>query len=116
MVEAIVETGSGLEKQYWYYHLGLVIPLVAALSPALLYDRIPMGTASRPIKACLVGVLIAVLSYVGMKYVIPERHPLKQAVLCGLLCAEVMVFSGGAFPSMAGITLWLFFYFHSIHA
>ena len=46
---------------------------------------------------------------------IKENDAMAKAALIGLLSAEVMVFTNESSKvSMAGITLWLFFYFHSV--
>ena len=42
------------------------------------------------------------------------KKTIQAAILCGLLSAETLVFSGSKMPGMAGITLWLFFYYHSV--
>ena len=108
-------TGGSSVGKFHYYTMGLIIPLLASMSPYIMYKiPIPEDKVTRPIKACIVGAIIAVACYYPMKHVTKEPKPLAQAILCGLLCAEAMAFGGGKFPSMAGITLWLFFYFHSV--
>lgn len=110
--------GVSVPNDKWFYTGGLVVPALAIFLPTILYkeaDKIQaLQKLSMPIKAVLVGVIITLICWVLMTYVFTEKNPLQSAVLCGLLAAEVMTFSGAKIPTMAGITLWLFFYFHSV--
>lgn len=101
------------KNKNWYYTFGLLVPLLAIYSPIFLWDKVQVNVR-QPIKACIIGFIIAVVCYFLMKYVLVEKFPLKQSVLAGLLTAEVMTFAGGKYPNMAVVTLWLFFYFNAV--
>lgn len=110
--------GMEINKHKWNYTAGLIVPLIGVFAPTVLFDQVnkinALKNVQQPIKAVLVGTIITLLCWVLMSYVIKEKNPLHTAVLCGLLSAQVMVFSGSKFPGMASITLWLFFYYNSI--
>ena len=103
------------KSPYWFFTLGLIVPLLASILTVKLGKLPPPFPMEHPLKAVLYGVIITILSYYIMKYIIIEKHPLKQSILIGLLCAEVMVFvNDDTTISMALVALWLFFYFHSV--
>ena len=104
------------KPKYWNYTIGLIVPLLAALSPSLIYPLIEKFIGKelpKEILGLVTGTIIGLLTIIPFG-LLREDNVLGKSILCGLLCAEVMVFSGGAFPSMAGIALWLFFYWHSV--
>ena len=106
--------GTGITRAHTW---GLVIPLAAALSPMLLSKYASVQGAPAPVNALLAGAVVAGAVYLLMTRVplLQERDALAKAVLCGLLVAEIMVLKPyGAIPSMATITLWLFFYYHTM--
>ena len=107
--------GTGLTRAHTW---GLVVPLAVALSPVLLSKYVSVKGAPAPVNALLAGAVVAVAVYVLMTRVplLEEaKNALAKAVLCGLLVAEIMVLKPyGAIPSMATITLWLFFYYHTM--
>ena len=95
---------------------GLVVPLLASLSPMVLsryaFDGVPTA-----VNALIAGGVVAGACWVLMSHVplFTETHALSKAVLCGLLVAEVMVLSpSNRLPTMTALTLWLFFYFYSV--
>jgi len=106
---------NGNNSPYWFFTLGLIVPLIASILTVKLGKLPPPFPMEHPLKAVLYGSIIALFSYIIMKYIIIEKHPLKQSILIGLLCAEVMVFvHDNTNISMGLISLWLFFYFHSV--
>ncbi len=100
------------EKSLHYYTKGLIVPLLSCLGGSYLYNYINIDL-QQPIKALIVGAITGIIAFITMTYIIKEKDPLSSSILCGLLTAEVLVFNN-KFPTMAGITLWLFFYFHSV--
>ena len=71
----------------------------------------------QPIMACVWGAVVAAILYLVMKYVwvFKEDRALAQAILAGLLVAEVLTFTHDKkLPSMSAITLWLYFYYNSV--
>lgn len=106
---------GGFSKYHWY---GLVIPLLAAVSPMWL-SLIPRPKfISQPIFAVLAGALVAAVTYVLLRfvpYLNETTHTLGKAILLGALATEVLIFHGStSTPSMTNITLYLFFYFNTI--
>lgn len=106
----------------WFYTAGLIIPLLAVITIPIFWQlpkffNIPYFESmevAQPITALMIGAVITLVCYFAMKYIIIEKHPLAQSVLLGLLAAEYMIFAGGRFPSVSAITLFLFFYYHSV--
>jgi len=100
-----------------YHHIGLIVPLLAALSPMLL-SRLAFEGLPQSINALIAGTLIFALTYILMT-VVPglnnEVQPLGKAILLGLLVAEFMVFSASLkMPSIVNITFYLFMYFYGL--
>lgn len=98
-----------------------VIVLACALSPVFL-AKVPVFGPSPdlvPLNALAAGAIAGAGAYILFKLV-HETQSVNKAVLAGLLVAEVMVVNTAWGPSahatMAGITLWLFFYFHTFGA
>jgi len=60
---------------------------------------------NKSIKALFMGGIIALICYILMSTILVEPKPLQQAILAGLLAAEVMILSGGNFPNMSTVTL-----------
>jgi len=93
---------------------GLILPLFFAIT-SIWIGKINFLGLAQPIKALLFGMIITVICYQLMFRYIKEDDAMAKAALIGLLSAEVMVFTNESSKvSMAGITLWLFFYFHSV--
>lgn len=106
--------GEGFQGLTRYHTIGLIVPLLAAISPMLL-NRFAIEGVPRPFFAVGAGALVAAVCFVAFKYVIPEDLPLSKAVLCGLLVAEPLCFHDSTdLPSMASITLWLYFYYVTV--
>lgn len=107
--------GSGLTRAHTY---GLIVPFLAAISPMWLSHYAHISTWPMPFNALVAGFIVAVVAYVLMTRVplLQEKtNVLAKAVLCGLLVAEIMVLKPyGALPTMGTITLWLFFYYHTM--
>lgn len=99
-----------------YHTWGLLVPLAASISPMFLSGLVAVPGWPEPLNALVAGTVVAVVAYVLMHLgPLKETYALAKAVLCGLLVAEVMVLhASDRPPTMAGITLWLFFYFHSV--
>jgi len=107
------------KNEYHYYTTGLIVPLFACLSGHIIYKMIfpEKEHYKKPFRALFVGTIVGILCYLlisNVKFLNEDIKTVQAAVLCGLLSAEVLVFSGSERPSMAGITLWLFFYYHSV--
>lgn len=104
--------GGGFSKYHWY---GLLVPLLAALSPMVLARvRLPIP---QPLVAVLHGAVVAAVAYLLFQFVPPfrESRALGKAVLLGALATEVLIFHASTrLPSMTAITLFLFFYFNTI--
>ncbi len=107
--------GTGITRAHTW---GLVVPLLAALSPYWLSKYALVKGLPMPYNALVSGALVGLVAYVLMTQVPMLRektHVLAKAVLCGLLVAEIMVLKPyGGIPSMGTITLWLFFYYHTM--
>jgi len=107
--------GTGITRAHTW---GLVVPLLAALSPYFMSKYASFQGMSAPMNALVGGVVVAVVAYVLMTQVplLQEKtNVLAKAVLCGLLVAEILVLKPyGSTPSMGTITLWLFFYYHTM--
>lgn len=98
-----------------YHSVGLLVPLIAALSPMLL-SRMHWGAIPGPLNAVLGGAGVALVAYLVFAYagVLREPQALAKAVLLGVLVAETMIFhSSFHVPSMTAISLFLFLYFYS---
>lgn len=111
--------------KWHYYTSGLIVPLMACLFGHLLYKYLLGNVSSdssqevseRPFRALIVGSLVAIIAFflmTNIKILSEGKKTIQAAILCGLLSAETLVFSGSKMPGMAGITLWLFFYYHSV--
>jgi hypothetical protein len=107
--------GTGITRAHTW---GLIVPLMAALSPVLLSKYTDVKGLPTPINALLSGAVVSLVAYFLMTQVpmLKEKtYVLAKAVLCGLLVAEIMVLKPyGAIPSMGTVTLWLFFYYHTM--
>lgn len=103
--------GSGLTRAHTW---GVIIPLLAVLSVSYL-SRYVHVSEHQPVNALAAGAVVAVISYFLLPTVKEESHILAKAVLIGLLVSEIMVLKPyGALPTMSTITLWLFFYYHTV--
>lgn len=110
----MVSSKGGLTRFHW---IGLLVPLVAAVSPQWL-ARISLPLP-QPVVAVLAGALVAAVCLLIFKFVpyLKETQALGKAVLLGVLTAEVMIFhASGRLPAMAAITLFLFLYFNSVES
>jgi hypothetical protein len=101
-----------------YHHIGLVVPLLAAISSMYLsrYLR-DLDTSHHIIRCLLFGVIVAGISYVLMSYGMfkEEKYTLNKAVLLGLLVSELTVFSASdKMPSIVMILFFLFMYFFGV--
>jgi hypothetical protein len=100
----------------WFHTWGFIVPLLSALSPMWLPTIKGVHVA---VNALIGGIIVAALAYMAMTmipFLKESEHALSKAVLCGLLVAEVLVLKSktGSVPTMAAITLWLFFYYHTV--
>lgn len=104
---------GGLSRFHW---IGLLVPLLAALSPMGL-SRLRIPGLPQPLFAVLAGALVAVVAWVFFAFVpfLRETHSLGKAVLLGALTTEVLIFHASTLlPTMTNITLFLFFYFNTV--
>lgn len=106
--------GTGVTRAHTW---GLIVPLLAAISPLWLSKYVHVSN-HQPINALAAGVVVATVAYILFTYVPQLRekhHILAKAILAGLLVAEIMVVKPhGSLPSMGTITLWLFFWYHTV--
>lgn len=97
---------------------GLIVPLLAALSPYLLGKYATVQGLHPAWNALWNGVIVAAVAYVLMSrvpFLQETTNVLSKAVLCGLLVAEITVLRQyTSIPTMGTITLWLFFYYHTM--
>ena len=95
-----------------YHFIGLIVPLVAALSQ-IFWMRVKW-TIPKPLAALVVGAIVGSVSYLVFRFVPGLREqtaPLGKAVVLGLLTAEVFVFHAVAhLPTASSIFLFLFLY------
>jgi len=80
-----------------YHHIGLIVPISAAIFPFLIapYFR-RFERHHHIITALLLGAATALFAYTLMKFVpglIESQYTLNKAVLLGLLVSEIMVFT-----------------------
>ena len=98
--------------------MGLIVPLLAALSPFVLSKYVSSSRLPLPINALISGCVIGLIAYVLFTYVPvlkEEKNALAKAVMCGILVAEVMVLKQySQIPTMTTITLWLFLYYKTM--
>ena len=112
---------DGASRGLTHFHTwGLVIPLLCAISPMWI-SKYAIAGVPAPFNAVIFGVIVGALAYAAMQFPpFTEKHALSKAVLCGLLVAEVLTLEAawgkGNLPPMASITLWLFFYFHTVES
>jgi hypothetical protein len=103
---------EGFTRAHW---IGLVVPMLAALSPpvlSLIKTPIP-----QPLYAVLAGAIVAAVCFPLLEFVYPfkEGNALGKAVLLGALATEIMIFHASTkLPSVTTITLYLFFYFNTV--
>jgi hypothetical protein len=124
MVKSIIHL-----PKYWYHTIGLIPPILASvfIGPILYNMLSSWGIMGKNVhsatKALIVGAIIGILIYFLLRILMTLSHDkhsniVSKAVLGGLLAAEVLVHApanGVSFPpSMAAITLWLFFWYHSV--
>jgi hypothetical protein len=103
--------GSGITRAHTW---GVIVPLVCVLSVPYL-SKISHVTNTQPWNALVAGVISGAAAYMLFKALDEKTHVLAKAVLSGLLIAEIMVLKPyGAIPTMSTITLWLFFYYHTM--
>jgi len=103
---------TGVSKYHWY---GMIVPLLAAISPMWL-SRLRLGLP-QPLAAVVCGAIVAALAFVVFQFGGPfrETSALGKAVLLGVLVTETLVFHARTqFPSMTALTLFLFLYFNII--
>ena len=103
----------------WKSLFGLLLPVICAIVVSVYGGEVEIPALNsylpRSIQACLVGMLIAVVLWLIMKYILKGNDALRKGLLCGLLCAEVMLFSHkDAKVKLSQVSLWLFFYFNAI--
>lgn len=99
-----------------FHVIGLLVPLLAALSPMGL-SRVSIPKLPQPLFAVLAGAVVAAVAWVLFAFVpfLKESHALGKAVLLGALTTEVLIFHASTLlPTMANITLFLFFYFNTV--
>lgn len=104
---------SGFSRYHW---VGLLVPLLAAISPMWI-SRLPKFGVPQPIFAVLAGFLVAGVSFLMLRFLPLIKEPLAfgKSVLLGALATEVLIFHGSTkMPPMTTITLYLFFYFNTI--
>lgn len=101
-----------------YHHIGLIVPLLAALSPMLLSKLFQNSGLSQVSKALVFGVIVAAVSYasfVAFPVLADVHYKLNAAVLLGLLVSEVTVFSDSRLiPSATHTAFFLFMYLFGI--
>ena len=106
--------GSGLTRAHTW---GLIVPILAVLCLPLLSKYLRVSSA-QPVNAVVAGVACGLISYLLFRYVpglVEQTHVLAKATLIGLLIAECLVLQPyGKLPPMSTITLWLFFYYHTV--
>lgn len=106
--------GSGLTRTHTW---GVIIPLLAVLSVPYISAFVNISSL-QPVNALAGGAVVGAIAYLLLTSVpglTEKTHVLGKAVLIGLLVAEIMVLKPyGAIPTMSTITLWLFFYFHTM--
>lgn len=98
-----------------YHHVGLVVPLLAAISSMYLSRYFKdLDTSHHIIRCLLFGMTVTAISYVLMSFGVfkEEKYTLNKAVLLGLLVSELTVFSASEkMPSIVMILFFLFMYF-----
>ena len=101
-----------------YHYVGLVVHLLAALSPMVLtrmFERVPIAD---PARAIIFGLIVFGVSYVLMTYVPglrEEQHAVNKALLLGLLVTEFTVFSASPkTPSIVLIAFFIFIYLFAV--
>lgn len=101
-----------------YHHVGLIVPVLAALSPMVLTRLFKDIEIPHVAKALLYGVLVTAISYALLKFapiVKVDELPLSKAVLLGTLVTEMTIFSSSEkIPSIVLLFLFLFLYFFSL--
>lgn len=103
--------GSGITRAHTW---GVIVPLLCVLSVPYL-TKISHVTNTQAWNSLVAGLLVGVAAYVLFKALDEKTHVLEKAVLSGLLVAEILVLKPyGAIPTMSTITLWLFFYYHTM--
>ena len=118
----------GKEQDWHAFTYGAIIPIIVAfgLVPVGQYDFggifEKLEENEQPVKALVVGLIVGLITF-GIKKLFPtinnssgsEENILSKAVLLGLLAAEVIVFVNDTSKiTMGTITLFLFFYYHSV--
>lgn len=99
-----------------YHYIGMLLPLLAALSPMLL-ARIPLPGVPQPVTALINGLIVGALAYVILAFVpfFKEHYPFAKAVMLGLIVAEFTVFTKNAkVPAVANIALFIFLYLYGL--
>lgn len=94
--------------------ISLVIPVIAALVPVLVY-RYSKRFMRHPVASALIaGLAVGLAAFLLMKVPpLQERDALARAVLCGVLVTESLLFHSQGIPSMTSVALFLFLYFYS---
>ena len=98
-----------------FHYIGLLLPLLAALSPMIL-ARIPT-VGSQPVSALLNGAIVGVISYIILEFVpfLRESHAFAKSVMLGLIVAEFTVFTRNKkVPAVANIALFIFLYLYGL--
>ena len=108
-------SGYGITRAHTW---GLVVPLLAALSPYWLGKYATIQGLHPALNAIVNGIIVAIVAYVLMTrvpYLKESAHALSKAVLCGILVAEItIVRQYSTIPPMGTITLWLYLYYHTM--
>jgi hypothetical protein len=95
-----------------YHTTGLIVPLLASVSPYIWQKFIP-SSGHQVMKALAYGSLTTVATYflMGLQPLQEEKYRLNKAVLLGLLTAELVVFAiPEKIPSITLIVFFLFMY------
>jgi len=108
---AAAASSTGLTR---YHYVGLIVPLLAALSQILWMRMTAIHYVPRPVSALIAGVIVGTVSYLIFKcvpFLKETSSPLGKAVVLGLLTAEVFVFHAVShLPPASSIFLFLFLY------
>ena len=97
-----------------YHHIGLIIPLLASISPMFLSRLFSDSNLPQVVKALAFGGIVSSVSYIIFQYapvLYQETYAINKAILLGLLVSEMTIFSASdKVPSIVLISLFLFLY------
>lgn len=97
-----------------YHHYGMIVPVLAAVSP-MLWARLNVPGVPQSVNALVGGTLTFAAAYVLLRWALRENHALGKAVLLGLLVAEFTVFTSSTkVPSIVNIFFYIFMYFYGL--